>query len=182
MNKAVMPLAGFLLLVGLFWLTLSRMNEGEYNPRDIPTEFIGRPAPALALPDLNDPATIVRGADMQGRVWLLNVWGSWCAQCWTEHPYLMELAQRHNVPIIGLNWRDEAADSKAMLARLGNPYIHIPFDPVSSAAIDWGVYGAPETFLIDADGIVRVKHKGPLGPRIWKEKFAPYFDAQGRNS
>lgn len=181
MNKAFLPLAGFLVLVVLFWLMLGRMNEGEYNPRDIPTEFIGRTAPAFVLPSLFDPQQKVDSSAMQGRVWLLNVFGSWCAQCWVEHPYLMELGAR-GVPIVGLNWRDDEADAKAMLAKQGNPYIAVPYDPRSDAVIDWGVYGAPETFLIDAEGVIRVKHKGPMSPQVWAEKFAPWFNGQGKTS
>lgn len=174
MNKAVLPLAGFLLLAGLFGFTLMKMNDGEYNPRDIPTELIGRSAPEFALPDLHQPTLLVRPSAMLGKVWLLNVWGTWCPECWREHEYLVHLSGR-GVPIVGVNWRDDADEAKAMLARMGNPFIHIASDPHSSAAIDWGVYGAPETFLIDAEGIVREKHAGAITPTVWKEKFAPYF-------
>ena len=181
MTRAVVPLAGFILLAGLFWFVLDKMNEGEYNPRDVPTQFIGRAAPEFALPDLLDPAQTVRPSDMAGRVWLLNVWGTWCPECWKEHEYLIHLAQRENVPIVGINWRDEAAEAKAMLARLGNPFLKIAFDPNSNAAIDWGVYGAPETFLIDAEGIVREKHTGALNSSVWSDKFKAYFEAAGRS-
>jgi cytochrome c biogenesis protein CcmG/thiol:disulfide interchange protein DsbE len=182
MNRAVAPLIGFLVLAGLFWFVLDKMNEGEYDPRDVPTQFIGRTAPAFTLPDLFDPDGVVRSSDMAGRPWLLNVWGTWCPECWKEHEYLVHLARREGVPIIGLNWRDDAAEAKAMLARLGNPFLKVGFDPHSEAVIDWGVYGAPETFLIDAEGIVREKHKGAMRPEIWESKFKSYFDNPGSPS
>jgi cytochrome c biogenesis protein CcmG/thiol:disulfide interchange protein DsbE len=119
---------------------------------------------------------------MAGKVWLLNVWGTWCPECWKEHEYLIHLAKRKQVPIVGINWRDDAAEAKAMLARMGNPFLHIAFDPNSNAVIDWGVYGAPETFLIDADGVVRVKHTGAMNSQVWREKFQSYFNAEGSAS
>lgn len=179
MNKAIVPLVGFLLLAGLFWFVLDKMNQGEYNPRDVPTQFIGREAPAFSLPDLLDPSQTVSPANLRGKAWLLNVWGTWCPECWKEHEYLVYLATRKGVPIIGINWRDDAAEAKAMLKRLGNPFQQIAFDPKSDAVIDWGVYGAPETFLIDAEGIVRVKHTGAMNSQVWKEKFQSYFAVDG---
>lgn len=181
MTRAV-PLALFLALGGLFWYVLGQMNQGEYNPRDVPTQFIGRQAPSFTLPDLFDMNKQVKSSDMAGRVWLLNVWGTWCPECWKEHDYLLHLARREGVPIIGLNWRDDATEAKAMLARLGNPFLRVGFDPNSNAVIDWGVYGAPETFLIDAEGVVRAKHTGALGTTAWREKFQPYFSAAGAKS
>ena len=174
MNRAAIPLLIFLGLAGLFLFVLGQMNEGEYNPRDVPTEFIGKAAPHFSLPDLFDPQSQVRPEDYKGKVWLLNVWGSWCVECWREHEYLLLLKQR-GIPIVGINWRDDANEAKSMLNRLGNPFDKIGVDPHSDAVIDYGVYGAPETFLIDADGIIRVKHKGALHEQAWNEKFAAYF-------
>lgn len=177
MTRALLPLGGFLILAGLLWSVLDQMNKGEYDPREVPTEFIGQPAPEFALPDLLEPAQTVSPSDMVGQPWLLNIWGSWCPECWMEHKFLLYLAEHEGVPIIGINWRDEAAEAKAMLIRLGNPFSKIAFDPQSDAVIDWGVYGAPETFLIDAEGVVRHKHTGALSPQIWQTKFLPYFEA-----
>lgn len=177
MSRAAIPLALFIALAGLFWYVLGQMNEGEYNPRDVPTQFIGREAPTFELPDLFDTQQTVRSADMAGQVWLLNVWGTWCPECWKEHEYLLHLAQRKGVPIVGLNWRDDETEAKNFLSRLGNPFIKVGFDPTSDAVIDWGVYGAPETFLIDADGIVRAKHAGAMTPAVWNEKFKAHFTA-----
>ena len=177
MSKATIPLFVFLALVILFWFILEQMNQGEYNPRDIPTEFIGRSAPAFTLPDFFSPQKVVTPAAYQGKAWLLNIWGSWCAECWREHDFLLQLAQQ-GIPIIGLNWRDEKAAAQDMLTRLGNPFTQIAFDPNSRAVIDWGVYGAPETFLMDAQGIIREKHKGSLNQQVWQNKFQPYFKVQ----
>ncbi len=182
MNRALLPLAVFLALAGLFWYVLDQIQDGEYNPREVPTQFIGRSAPAFDLPDLLDPAARVRSSDMAGQVWLLNVWATWCPECWKEHDYLLHLARRERVPIVGLNWRDDADEAKAMLARLGNPFVKVGFDPNSDAVIDWGVYGAPETFLIDAEGVVREKHTGALGAAVWTQRFKPYFTTAGDGS
>ncbi len=175
MNKAVIPLAIFLALAGLFFYVLQQMGEGEYNPRDIPTEFIGRSAPAFTLSSLFDANEQVRSEDYKGRPWLLNVWGTWCPECWREHPYLLTLKAR-GIPIVGIDWRDTREEGKAMLQQNGNPFVAVGFDPDSQMAIDWGVYGAPETFLIDAEGVIRAKHKGALNEQSWQEKFAKWFE------
>ncbi len=172
--KTLIPLFLFLGLLALFWFTLDKINQGEYDPRNIPTEFIGRAAPAFDMPDLIKPEQRVSSANYKGRVWLFNVWGTWCPECWKEHGYMLELSKQ-GVPIVGLNWRDEREEAKKLLARMGNPFVEIAFDPRSEVAIDWGVYGAPETFLIDAEGVIRVKHTGGMTPQIWAEKFQPYF-------
>ena len=174
MNKAVIPLLVFLVMAGLFLFVLQKIDKGEYDPRDIPTEFIGKQVPAFDLPNLLDDADRVKAADYKGKPWLLNIWGTWCAQCWVEHDYLVFLS-RQGIPIIGINWRDDAGDAKAMLTQKGNPFAEVGFDPKSDAVIDLGVYGAPETFLVDADGIIRVKHKGAMAPQVWEEKFQSYF-------
>lgn len=167
-------LIGFFIMMGVFALVLTRMGSGEYNPRDIPTEFIGKVAPEINVPDLYDSSNMVKTSDMLGQVWLFNVWGTWCPECWREHAYLLELRKR-GIPIVGLNWRDEAVESKKMLAQMGNPFVKIGFDPKSSVAMDWGVYGAPETFVINAQGVVVDKHAGGITPLVWEQKFSRYF-------
>ncbi|MCW8934423.1 MAG: DsbE family thiol:disulfide interchange protein [Gammaproteobacteria bacterium] len=167
-------LIGFFIMIGGFAYMLNLTNTGEYNPRDIPTEFIGRVAPAINVPDLYNESEIVKTSDMKGKAWLFNVWGTWCPECWREHKYLMELS-RAGVPIIGLNWRDERPEAKDMLTKMGNPFLKIGYDPDSSVAIDWGVYGAPETFLINAEGMVVAKHAGGVTPAVWEEKFKKFF-------
>jgi len=177
MNKAVIPLIVFLVMAGLFLFVLQKIDKGEYDPRDIPTEFIGKPVPAFDLVNLLDDTDRVKASDYKGKAWLLNIWGTWCAECWKEHDYLLMLA-RQGVPIVGINWRDEAADARSLLAQKGNPFIEVGFDPKSDAVIDLGVYGAPETFLVDANGIIRVKHKGAMHPGVWREKFKSYIEQQ----
>lgn len=174
LKKTALPLAIFLALTGLFWLVLNQMNAGEYDPRDIPGNQIGKPAPDFTLPGLQDETQRIRPADYLGQTWLLNVWGTWCPECWREHAYLVHLAN-NGIPIVGVNWRDDRTDALNMLQQLGNPFIQVAFDPHSEAVIEWGVYGAPETFLIDADGIIRARHKGALNPTHWQQKFAPHF-------
>jgi cytochrome c biogenesis protein CcmG/thiol:disulfide interchange protein DsbE len=169
------PVLIFLIMASLLLYMMTRMNEGDYNPRDIPTEFIGRAAPEFNLPELFNPDETVSASAMKGEIWLLNVWATWCRECWREHEYLLALAKQRNINIIGLNWRDERADAQSMIKQLGNPFSKIAFDPNSEAVIEWGVYGAPETFLIDKEGIVREKHKGAMNEAVWQDKFAQYF-------
>lgn len=167
-------LIGFFIMIGGFAYMLNLTNTGEYNPRDIPTEFIGRVAPAINVPDLYNESEVVKTSDMIGKAWLFNIWGTWCPECWREHKYLMELS-RAGIPIIGLNWRDERPEAKDMITKMGNPFLKIGYDPDSSVAIDWGVYGAPETFLINAEGMVVAKHAGGVTPLVWEKKFKKFF-------
>ena len=184
-NKAAklrrfMPILIFLVLAALLLYMLTLMNKGEYNPRDIPTEFIGKMAPEFTLPNLLNPEETVSPSNMRGKVWLLNVWATWCRECWREHKYLVALAEQRNIKIIGLNWRDERSAAKSMLDQLGNPFFQVAYDPNSEAVIDWGVYGAPETFLIDSEGIIREKHKGALNEQVWQARFAKYFEGNSQ--
>lgn len=169
-------LAGFAFLMIVFAVVLNKMGSGEYNPRNIPSEFIGRVAPEINVPDLFKPNEIVTTEAMKGRVWLFNIWGTWCPECWREHSYLIKLAQSGVVPIIGLNWRDGREEAQAMINRLGNPFTQIGFDPDSTVAINWGVYGAPETFLIDAKGMILVKHAGAMNASVWQDKFKQHVE------
>ena len=168
-------LIGLFLMIGGFAYMLHLTNTGEYNSRDIPTEFIGRTAPAINVPGLYNETEIVKTSDMLGQVWLLNVWGTWCPECWREHDFLMQL-KRNGIPIVGLNWRDTRPEAKAMLTKLGDPFVKIGFDPESAVAIDWGVYGAPETFLINAEGVILAKHAGGITPTVWAKKFKRFFE------
>ncbi len=146
----------------------------DRDPRNVPSPLIGKPAPATAVAVLG----ATDGArwtpeQMRGQVWLLNIWGSWCAACEIEHPLLNAWARRGLAPVVGFAWKDAPEASQAWLARLGNPYAVSITDPTGKAAIDWGVYGAPETFVIDKAGIVRDKHVGPLTPEIIDNRLAP---------
>ncbi len=165
--RFLIPLGGFVLLVILLGIGLTM------DPRDVPSVLIDKPAPGFTLPDLHNLEQTVSSDAMQGQVWLLNVWGTWCPECWREHSFLMYLKQREGVPIVGLDWRDDAADARQMLAQEGDPFLFVGFDPDSKAVMDWGVYGAPETFLIDKKGIIRWKHKGGLNPEVWSNELKP---------
>ena len=165
--RFLVPAAAFAVLVGFFVVGLKR------DPSAIPSPFIGKPAPAFSLESLGDPAWKVGPTDFAGKPWMLNVWGTWCRECREEHAALLAIARENRVPIMGLNWIDERAQALQWLSELGNPYVSVAFDPEGRAAIDWGVYGAPETFLIDASGRVIKKHVGPMTADVWKREFVP---------
>lgn len=162
-----LPLAIF---VGLLWFLYTGLS---LNPREIPSALINKPTPSFELAQLHTPDKKLGNADMKGKVWLLNVWGSWCASCRYEHPFLNQLAKEQVVPIIGLNWKDKPEDAKAWLAKFGDPYMASVSDLDGRIAIDFGVYGAPETFVIDATGMIRYKHTGPIDAMVLREKLLP---------
>lgn len=166
--KYLIPLGIFVILVGLFIVGLG------LDPREVPSPLIDKPAPQFELPELQSPEQTVGRADLVGGgVKLVNVWASWCTACRQEHPFLMELARRGTVPIYGLNYKDARPDALAWLDRFGNPYTANAFDEDGRVGIDWGVYGVPETFIVDGEGTIRYKHVGPVGPQVWRETVAP---------
>ncbi|GAB6068484.1 DsbE family thiol:disulfide interchange protein [Methylothermus subterraneus] len=167
MLKYLLPfalLSALLILLGI-GLTL--------NPREVPSPLIGKPAPSFELPRLDDPSQTLSDRIFQGRVTLFNVWASWCVACRQEHPWLLELARRGEVAIVGLNYKDDRNAALAVLEQAGNPYQDNAFDADGKVAIDWGVYGVPETFVIDKHGVIRYKHIGVLTPEDWEQKLAP---------
>jgi cytochrome c biogenesis protein CcmG/thiol:disulfide interchange protein DsbE len=166
-KAAAIPLAGFALLVVLLGVGLT------LKPQEIPSPLIDKPAPAFTLSRVDDPAALFQPGDMRGKVWLLNVWASWCAPCRAEHPVLVELAGDKSVPIVGLNYTDQRADSQRWLATQGNPYLLSAFDGDGRTGIEYGVYGVPETFLIDKHGTIRYKHIGPLTQAVVRERLLP---------
>ena len=161
------PLALFVVLLGFLAAGLN------LNPREVPSPLIGKPALAFALPRLDDPTQTIRREDLLGRVWILNVWASWCAACRVEHPLLVEFARRRVVPIYGLNYKDGRAEAQLWLARLGNPYAASLSDTSGRVGIDFGVYGAPATFIIDKAGVIRFKHIGTLTAQVLREHIEP---------
>lgn len=167
--RLLIPLAVFAILFVFLYVGLFR------DPREIPSPLVDKPAPAFTLAQLHLPDKQFSAADMKGKVWLLNVWASWCPNCKDEHPDLMDLKRRSVVPIIGLNYKDKRELGLDVLRKTGDPYTVNAFDPDGKAALDWGVYGAPETFLIDRDGIIRAKHVGPISPEIFATKFASFL-------
>ncbi len=171
--KRWLPLLAFLVLVGFF-------AKGLFlNPREVPSPLIGRAAPAFALPLVGNDAASFSPADMRGKVWLLNVWAPWCVSCRQEHPVLMQIAQGGRVPIVGLNWKDRDREAAMLLARAGSPYLAVAEDLDGRVGIDYGVTGTPETYVIDREGIVRMKHIGPISPDVWKAKFEPKLKELG---
>jgi cytochrome c biogenesis protein CcmG/thiol:disulfide interchange protein DsbE len=145
----------------------------KLDPREVPSPFIGKPAPAFSLPRLDQPQQPISKADMQGKVWLLNVWASWCVTCREEHPVLLSLSKTGVVPIVGLNYKDERDDGLRWLSQFGNPYQTSAYDHDGKTGIDYGVYGVPETFVIDKHGIVRYKQIGAVTDEALKEKILP---------
>jgi cytochrome c biogenesis protein CcmG/thiol:disulfide interchange protein DsbE len=146
------------------------------DPTSVESPLICQTAPEFSLPDLENPSRQVSQQDLGGRMTLLNVWATWCVECRHEHEFLIELA-RSGVPIYGLNWKDERDKALAWLDQLGDPYVASAFDDVGDVAIDYGVYGAPETFLVGPDLTILAKHLGPMTPAIWEDKFMPVLAA-----
>lgn len=164
----VFAVLAILLFVGLF-----------HDPHEIPSPLVNKTAPAFQLPQLHEPAKTFSANDMRGRVWLLNFWGTWCVACREEHPMLVEYAKANAVPIIGVDYKyssdssDERSAAVRWLAELGNPYAITVYDADGRTSIDYGVYGAPETFLIDKNGVIRFKQIGPVTEDAWNNKILP---------
>ncbi len=173
----------FLLPAGLFGLLVIFFFRGlSLDPSRIPSPLIGKPAPVFSLPALADASETVSNENMRGGMALLNVWATWCVGCRAEHEALLTIAASTEVPIIGLNWKDDPVAARRWLGQLGNPYAATAVDAEGRVAIDWGIYGAPETFLIDAAGIVRHKHIGPITMQAWEQDFLPLISASGAGS
>lgn len=175
MKRFLLPLGVFLCLLVFLGIGLGR------NPREIPSPFIGKPAPQFRLAQLHDAAKTISPKDMEGQVWLLNVWASWCVSCRVEHPLLMDFANSGVVPVIGLNYKDGRDDGIRWLRESGNPYALSAFDNDGRVGIDYGVYGVPETFVIDGRGVIRMKHTGPLTEKALNEKILPLIAELKKN-
>ena len=171
--RFLIPLALFGALAWFLYAGLS------LNPREVPSPLIGKPAPAFALPRLDDPTQTVKREDLLGKVWVMNVWASWCAPCREEHPLVVAFARERKVPVIGLNYKDRPGDARTWLERLGNPYAATLIDFDGKVGIDFGVYGVPETFVIDAQGVVRLKHVGVLTRQVISQKIEPLLKELG---
>ena len=167
MTRFLVPLAIFIVLVAFLAVGLG------LNPREVPSALINKSAPAFQLPQLHQPDKIFSQQDMKGKVWLLNVWASWCVSCREEHPVLMDLAKSNVVPIYGLNYKDPREDALAWLKQFGDPYALSIADRDGRVGIDYGVYGVPETFVIDKEGAIRYKQIGPVTPDALKNKILP---------
>jgi cytochrome c biogenesis protein CcmG/thiol:disulfide interchange protein DsbE len=165
--KYIIPLVVFGALVAFFAIGLTR------DPREVPSPLIDKPAPPFTLTQLHDEKSTFSAEGMKGKVWLLNVYASWCVACQQEHPLLMQMSRRKEVPIIGLNYKDQRGDGLQWLARHGNPYDLSAFDVEGKVGIDYGVYGVPETFVIDKQGVIRYKQIGPITPEALEKTIMP---------
>ncbi len=161
------PLAVFVALVGFLYAGLYR------DPREVPSPLIGKPAPQFQLPTVDNPAKTVTRDAMLGHVYLVNVWASWCVSCREEHPLLVEFARQHPVEILGLDYKDTRPEAMAWLGQFGNPYQSALFDADGRVGIDFGVYGVPETFVVDKKGVIRYKQIGPFTPEALNNKLLP---------
>ena len=167
MKRYLIPLLVFLVMLGFLAVGLG------LNPREVPSPLINKPAPAFKLPTLAAPDTSISSQDLRGKVWVLNVWASWCVACRVEHPVFVEYAKTGTVPIYGLNYKDKRDDALRWLAKFGNPYQQSLSDTEGLVGIDFGVYGVPETFVIDKEGVIRLKHIGPVTPEVLQGTILP---------
>lgn len=167
MNRFIVPIIAFLALAGLLYVGILHSP----NKSTMVSALLGKPAPAFELPVLGEPGRSFSSRELAGRPWVLNVWGTWCVECGVEHEQLMAIARQNRVPMVGLNWKDDDAAAQDWLARLGNPYSVVAADRDGRIAIDFGVYGAPETFFIDAGGLVQYRHVGAMTAEVWEREF-----------
>ncbi len=173
MKKALIPLLIFMVLLGFLGVGLS------LKPREIPSPLINKPAPDFSLPTLDAPELKMSTLDLRGKVWILNVWASWCVACRIEHPLLVEFAKTGAAPVYGLNYKDKRDDAIRWLGKFGNPYTRSLSDTEGLVGIDFGVYGVPETFVIDKTGVIRMKHIGPLTPEVLRDDVVPLLRKLG---
>jgi cytochrome c biogenesis protein CcmG/thiol:disulfide interchange protein DsbE len=167
MNRFLLPLGIFIVLVGFLAVGL------RLNPREVPSPLVGKPAPDFSVPQLHDEAAMFSPQEMAGKVWLLNVWASWCVSCREEHPILNEFAKSGTAPLVGLNYKDKREDGIRWLARFGDPYLLSAVDSDGRVGINYGVYGVPETYVIDKAGVIRFKQIGPVTPAVLQQKIIP---------
>jgi cytochrome c biogenesis protein CcmG/thiol:disulfide interchange protein DsbE len=167
MNRFLLPLAIFVVLAAFLAVGL------RLNPREVPSPLLDKPVPAFKLAQLAQPEMEFTQKDMLGQVWLLNVWASWCVSCREEHPVLVDLAKARVVPVIGLNYKDKPQEAKAWLSQFGDPYMLSVMDLDGRVGIDYGVYGVPETFVIDRAGVIRYKQIGPVTREALEGKILP---------
>ena len=167
MKRYLLPLVIFLVLAGFLAVGLNK------DPREVPSPLIGKPAPAFKLPRLDAPEQMLSTQDLRGQVWLLNVWASWCVACRQEHPLLVEMARSGTVKVYGLNYKDKREDALGLLRKSGDPYVTSLSDTEGLVGIDFGVYGVPETFVIDKQGVIRFKQIGPITREALRDTLLP---------
>lgn len=174
MLRYLIPLVLFAVLVVFLAIGLTR------DPSKLPSALLNKPAPTFRLPQLKEPNKTFSAEDMRGKVWVMNVWASWCVACRDEHQYLFQYARSGAVPIYGLNYKDKREDALGWLEELGDPYVLSAVDLEGRVGMDYGVYGAPETYLIDKGGTIRHKHVGPVTPAVWNKTFLPLVQELNR--
>ncbi|HLA13319.1 MAG TPA: DsbE family thiol:disulfide interchange protein [Pyrinomonadaceae bacterium] len=167
MGRYLIPLALFGVLV--IFLAIGLGND----PREVPSPLINKPAPSFQLAQLHEPTKTFSAQEMEGKVWLLNVWASWCVSCREEHPVLLDLSRKGTLPIYGLNYKDKREDGLGWLREFGDPYVLSAVDSDGRVGIDYGVYGVPESYLIDREGVIRFKQIGPVSPEVLEKKILP---------
>ena len=171
MIRYLIPLSLFIAIVAFLAVGLNR------DPSLVPSPLVGKPAPEFSMPRLKDPDETVSRSDLLGKVSLLNVWATWCVSCRTEHPLLVELANQGQLSIYGLNYKDDRDDAIRWLEQLGDPYVASVYDPDGRLGFDLGVYGLPETFVMDPHGVIAYKHIGPIDADAWQKKILPVIQA-----
>jgi len=167
MNRFLIPFGLFVVVVGFLAVGLT------LNPRELPSPLVGKPAPDFSLPQLHEPGKVISSNDLKGKVWLLNFWASWCGGCKEEHPVLIHLSQSGAVPIYGMDYKDQRQEALTWLRERGNPYPVVAVDESGRIGINYGVYGVPETYVIDKAGVIRYKQIGPLREDILQGKILP---------
>lgn len=170
MLRYLLPLAVFAVLVIFLGLGL------KLDPRQVPSPLVGRPAPQFSLPRLHENTRSLGPKNLKGKVWILNVWASWCVSCRAEHPVLNAWNRDGDIMLIGLNYKDASNDALNWLKQLGNPYTHSVVDSKGRVGLDWGVYGVPESFVVDKQGIIRYKHIGPVSMEDLKNTLVPLLE------
>lgn len=175
MNRFMLPLIAVIILIPILVLGL------RSDPSALPSQYIGKSAPTFELPTLKNPNLTFGSADLKGQTSIVNIWATWCAGCRTEHQFLVELDRDSNIPIYGINWRDSRQAALAWLSELGDPYAVSGFDSDARVGIDWGAYGAPETFLVDSGGTVIYRFTGPLNWDLWEQEFVPRIEDLASN-
>ena len=167
MMRFILPFIVFMIMAAFLYVGLS------LDPHEVPSPLVGKAAPAFTLPQLHEPSKQFSTQDMKGKVWLFNVWASWCTACRDEHPVLMGLSRQNIVPIYGMDYKDKREDGEAVLRESGNPYTLVVSDIEGRVGIDYGVYGVPETYVIDKQGVIQYKQIGPVTPQSLNEKILP---------
>ncbi len=176
MTRYLLPLAIFLAMVVALGAGL------RHDPRELPSALVGKPAPQFSLPVLSAQGQTMQRSDLLGKVWILNVWASWCTACRAEHPVLVDFAAGSTVPLYGLNYKDSAPAAQAWLQQMGDPYVQSLVDADGRVGIDFGVYGVPETYIIDAQGMVRYRQVGPVTPDVIEQRIKPLLRQLGQGN